>query len=253
MSAADPPLPVPGPPELNRKLPLWYQVAQHLRATILRRGPDDPRRLPVEEDLAAHYGVSVVTMRQALKALQDEGIIERLRRHGTFVRLAAAPQRPLVLRGSVDAVVAQQAADDVDVVRRTEVAVPDWLTGHFPDVARVVFFRRLRRQDGVAVSCADNWLRPEHAAAIDTGYLRTAPMTQALRDEAGVDIGRVDNRVEARLAEPELVELLDVGLLSPILLCTCLSYDRDGRGVDAARIHYRGDRFSYAVTLHTES
>ena len=240
------------PPELNRKLPLWYQVAQHLRATIVSRGPEDSPRLPVEEDLAAYYGVSVVTMRQALKVLADEGIIERLRRHGTFVRPAAGPSPPLTLHGSVDAVVAQQAAEEVEVLAREEVPVPDWLAAHYPDTDRLVYFRRLRRHGGQPVSCADNWLRPEHAAAIDTGYLREFPMTQALREQAGVEIGRIDNRIEARLATPELVELLDVGLLSPILRCECLSFDRAGRGVDAGRLHYRGDRFSYAVTVQAD-
>ncbi|MDV6290143.1 hypothetical protein R2F25_28820 [Streptomyces sp. UP1A-1] len=37
---------------LNRKLPLWYQVSQSLRASILGRSPRDPLRLPTEEQLA---------------------------------------------------------------------------------------------------------------------------------------------------------------------------------------------------------
>ncbi|MCL2733123.1 MAG: GntR family transcriptional regulator, partial [Actinomycetia bacterium] len=41
---------------LNRKLPLWYQVSQSLRASILGRHPDAPLRLPTEDDLARHYG-----------------------------------------------------------------------------------------------------------------------------------------------------------------------------------------------------
>lgn len=61
---------------LNRKLPLWYQVSQSLRASILGRTPGATLRLPTEEQLAAHYGVSVLTMRQALKELETEGLIE---------------------------------------------------------------------------------------------------------------------------------------------------------------------------------
>lgn len=243
---------VPSAVELNRKLPLWYQVAQHLRTTIFTRRPDDPLRLPTEDELAVHYGVSVVTLRQALKALEDEGIIERLRRHGTFVTPAAAPSRPLRLLGTVDAVVAQQAAEEVHVLHRERVDVPADLVDFFPDTSAVVFFRRLRLQDGIPVSCADNWIRPEHAAAITDGHLRAAPMTQALRDQAGVHIARIENNVEARLATPELVGLLDVGLLSPILLCTAVTYDHDGHVVDTARIHYRGDRFTYSVTVQAD-
>jgi len=251
MSAADAPALVPGALELDRELPLWYQVAQHLRTAIFSRRPEDPRRLPIEDELAAHYGVSVVTIRRALKALEEEGIIERLRRHGTFITPAAAPSRPLTVLGSVDAVVAQQSALDVDLLRRREVPVPPELADRFPDTASLVFFRRLRRERGAPVSVADNWIRPEHAAAIGADQLRAAPMTQALR-EAGVRISRFENDVEARLATPELIGLLDVALLSPILLCTCVTYDDTGRAVDAARIHYRGDRFKYSVVLRAE-
>ncbi len=243
---------VPGALELNRRLPLWYQVAQHLRTVVLTRRPDDPLRLPTEDELAAHYAVSVVTLRQALKALEDEGIIERRRRHGTFVLPSAAPGPPLTLLGTVDAVIAQQAAEEVRVLRRELVAVPTELAASFADVRQVVHIRRLRLRDGEPVSCADNWIRPAHAESISDDCLRSVPMTQALRDRAGVRIARVENNVEARLATPELVGLLAVGLLSPILLCSARSFDHGGVVVDAARISYRGDRFTYSVSLKAE-
>lgn len=78
---------------LNRKLPLWYQVSQSLRASILGRSPEASLRLPTEEQLAAHYGVSVLTMRQALKELEEEGLISRHRRRGTFIEPGRGGER----------------------------------------------------------------------------------------------------------------------------------------------------------------
>jgi len=40
-----------------------------------------------------------------------------------------------------------------------------------------------------------------------------------------------------------------VPLLSPILHYTGIAYDETGRAVDVVRIHYRGDRFSFTVTM----
>ncbi len=57
---------------------------------------------------------------------------------------------------------------------------------------------------------------------------------------------------QAGLATPELVDLLDVALLSPILRCTGITHTTDGRVIDYARIHYRGDRFTYAVALRAD-
>lgn len=239
---------------LNRKLPLWYQVSQSLRASILGRRPHDPLRLPTEEQLAGHYGVSVLTMRQALKELEQEGLISRHRRRGTFIEPGARRGAPRRLLGSVDAVVAQQSGDRTTVIGHSRGLVPGEVAEYFPGVDEVALYRRLRRdgESGEPVNWAENALRTEVADRLDTGDLERWPMTKVLRDVLGVKIGRITDTVEATLADPATAELLQVPLLSPILHYTGVTYDADGQVVDVARIRYRGDRFSFSVTMETD-
>ncbi|GAA4926043.1 GntR family transcriptional regulator [Streptomyces coeruleoprunus] len=239
---------------LNRKLPLWYQVSQSLRASILGRSPDASLRLPTEEQLAAHYGVSVLTMRQALKELEAEGLISRHRRRGTFIEPGARRSAPRRLLGSIDAIVAQQSGERTTVLGHGARKVPGDLAEHFPDVPEVVTYRRLRRdgETGEPTNWAENAVRPEVADRIDLADLERWPMTKVLRDVVGVRISRITDTVEARLADPETAELLDVPLLSPILHYTGVTYDEAGRVVDVARIRYRGDRFSFTVTVEAD-
>ncbi|MFJ8661747.1 GntR family transcriptional regulator [Streptomyces sp. NPDC093795] len=239
---------------LNRKLPLWYQVSQSLRASILGRTPDASLRLPTEEQLAAHYGVSVLTMRQALKELEEEGLISRHRRRGTFIEPGARRSTPRRLLGSIDAIVAQQSGERTTVLGHGTEHVPGELAEYFPDVTEIVAYRRLRRdgESGEPTNWAENAVRPELAAAIDPADLERWPMTKVLRDVVGVRISRITDTVEARLADPETAALLQVPLLSPILHYTGVSYDADGRVVDVARIRYRGDRFSFTVTVEAQ-
>ncbi|MBZ4016188.1 GntR family transcriptional regulator [Streptomyces purpurogeneiscleroticus] len=236
---------------LNRKLPLWYQVSQSLRASILGRHPEAPLRLPTEETLAAHYGVSVLTMRQALKELETEGLISRHRRRGTFIEPAARRGAPVRLLGSVDAIVAQQSGMVSELLEHGTGPVPPELAEHFPGLPEVGVYRRLRSDErtGEPTNHAVNHIRPDVAARIDPAELERHPMTKVLRDTVGVRIGRITDTVEARLADPETARLLDVPLLSPILHYTGITYDEAGQVVDVARIHYRGDRFSFTVTL----
>ncbi|MEV8423105.1 GntR family transcriptional regulator [Streptomyces niveus] len=239
---------------LNRKLPLWYQVSQSLRASILGRRPHDPLRLPTEEQLAAHYGVSVLTMRQALKELEQEGLISRHRRRGTFIEPGARRGAPRRLLGSVDAVVAQQSGDRTTVIGHGRALVPGEVAEYFPGVDEVALYRRLRRdgESGEPVNWAENALRTEVADRLDPADLERWPMTKVLRDVLGVKIGRITDTVEATLADPATAELLQVPLLSPILHYTGVTYDADGQVVDVARIRYRGDRFSFSVTMETD-
>lgn len=236
---------------LNRKLPLWYQVSQSLRASILGRPQDASPRLPTEEQLAVHYGVSVLTMRQALKELETEGLISRHRRRGTFIEPRARRVSPVRLLGSIDAIVAQQSGERTTVLGHGPGPVPGDLAEYFPDCSEVVSYRRLRCDDdtGEPTNWAENAVRPEIAARLDVADLERWPMTKVLRDTVGVRISRITDTVEARLADPATAELLRVPLLSPILYCTGVAYDEDGRVVDVARIRYRGDRFSFSVTV----
>jgi GntR family transcriptional regulator len=241
----------PPPLTLNRKLPLWYQVSQHLRACILARRPGDPTRLPIEGDLAEHYGISVMTMRQALRELEDEALITRHRRRGTFVNESAGT-RPLRLLGSVDAVVSQQASDDVHVMGAELVEPPAEFATHFPAAGKVMRYRRLRREHGEITSYAENFVLPDLAGKVDLEDLAAMPMTAVLRDRVGVRIGLVADTAEAKLPSPDVAGLLEIPLSSPVLYCVGVTHDVDGRVVDVASIHYRGDRFKFAVTFGTE-
>lgn len=239
---------------LNRKLPLWYQVSQSLRASILGRRPEDPLRLPTEDALAAHYGVSVLTMRQALKELEAEGLITRHRRRGTFIEPSARSRAPVRLLGSVDAIVAQQSGERTEVLGHGPVPVPGALAEYFPGLAEAVHYRRLRCDEttGEPVNWAENFVRPELAGRIGPADLERWPMTKVLRDVADVRIGRITDTVQARLADPETAQLLQVPLLSPILHYTGVTRDEGGRVVDVALIRYRGDRFSFSVTVEAQ-
>ncbi len=151
------------PPRFSGMLPLWYQLAQSLRAAIMGLDRDGGLRLPTEAQFAQHYGVSLTTVRQALSSLASDGLITRHRRRGTFVNADALRTRALRVLGSADAVMAQQSSDEVRVLGRTRVRAGA-LPARLGPAREAVLIRRLRLDDGVPVSYAENYLRPEHAA-----------------------------------------------------------------------------------------
>ena len=65
-------------------LPLWAQVLGDLRRR-LARGEFTGSASPATTSSAEHYGVSRHTVREAVRRLQDEGVVERGRGRGTFV------------------------------------------------------------------------------------------------------------------------------------------------------------------------
>src|SRR3954468_9212243 len=73
---------------------LYQQVADKLRADIYsgRYRPGD--QIPTEVELMAEHGVSRNTARLAHGMLENEGLIIKMRRRGSFVR----ERRPLLIR-----------------------------------------------------------------------------------------------------------------------------------------------------------
>ena len=65
--------------------PLWQQVADDLRDQITSSRLAPGARLPSETDLGYQYGVSRVTVRHAIQALADDGLVEAVHGRGTFV------------------------------------------------------------------------------------------------------------------------------------------------------------------------
>lgn len=72
--------------KLVRPVPMWQQVADHVRDQILKGAYKPGQPLPSEEALAAEFAVSRPTIREGIKALVAEGLVEVSRPRGTIVR-----------------------------------------------------------------------------------------------------------------------------------------------------------------------
>jgi DNA-binding FadR family transcriptional regulator len=68
-------------------------VAEQLRNLVEAGSLEAGDRLPTEDDLAIHFGVSRVTIREALQMLRALGLVEATRGRGTFVSRPDAAAR----------------------------------------------------------------------------------------------------------------------------------------------------------------
>src|SRR5688572_2412294 len=83
--------------------PLYARLRDELRAGILDGRLQPHARLPSEAEMTAAYGVSRITVRQALGDLQKEGLIVRLQGKGAFVAQPRTTQQLQRLEGLAEA------------------------------------------------------------------------------------------------------------------------------------------------------
>lgn len=236
----------------DRKLPLWYQLAQILRSEILGGELAAGARVPPEVELARRYGVSVVTVRQALRSLEEEVLISRQRGRGTFVTRGLPRRQELRLAGSTESVIAHQIAGETEVLEHGVIPVPPAVARHFAGEREVYFFRSVRRDQGLPLNYAVSYVLPEYGSQIDAKQLRRDPMLKILRDVLGVKLSHVQIAIEAQRATQEAAEPLGVDVMSPVLLFTGVVFDPRHRAVNVAQIHYRADRFVFTLDLDVD-
>lgn len=73
--------------KLNNSIstPLYDQLKQIIKDSILQEVYKQGERLPNETELCEIYGVSRITVRRAIQELTEEGLLERKQGKGTFV------------------------------------------------------------------------------------------------------------------------------------------------------------------------
>ena len=209
--------------------------------------------LPGETKLAAVHGVSRVTVRSALAALADAGVVSRQVGRGSVVlpQEAAAP----TLTGDVATLMPQLQ----DMAERTDVRLLSFAYGAPPpDVARALALApdvrvqtavRVRLADGVPFSHLTTHVPEDIAASYSEADLATTPLFRLL-ERGGRRIGAAEQSVGATLAGPAVAEALGVPPGSALLALERVVRDADGGAVEFLSALYRPDLFRLSMRLH---
>jgi GntR family transcriptional regulator len=232
------------------RISLSRQIADHLRREIHAGRFARTGRLPSEVVLGRDFQVSRGTVREALRALEQEGLVVRRHGVGSFVprRVTAGLER---LESFTETIrrAGGQASDHVLEIR--EVAL-DAAAATALDAAvgdRGVLVRSLRLVNGdPALYCED--LLPARVAS-------TVEQVQQRRErESLLDFLRLDLRVDVREAVLALAAvnaprgvaaILRIRPRTPLLRLTGTAYDASDRPVYCTTNYVRTDRYVFTV------
>jgi len=226
-------------------LPLWAQVLADLRRRLARG--EFESHFPGDEELKAQYGVSRHTVREAVRQLQAEGVVERGRGRGTFVRdrLIEQPMRSFYsLFRSVEAQgFVQRSVVRRLTERRDEQAAQ--VLGCAPDEP-LVYLERLRLADGEPIVLDFSWLPARLARPLlQVDFTRTA-LYRELHVRCGVRANAGWERLSPVLPTPEQCALLALPDGVPAMAVERLTL-RDTTPVEWRRGLVRADRFAYVA------
>ncbi|WP_167105739.1 GntR family transcriptional regulator [Mycobacterium sp. DL592] len=225
--------------------PAHARIAAWLEKLIVsgRLAPGD--KLPAEVDIAAALGVSRMTLRQALGAIEAKGLIRRSRGRfgGNFVETSRLEFDHTGMPGfteqlrRLDMAAGAQVVSATTRVPRPEVREALGLSRG----ARVHEIIRIRSADGAPVLLEETYL----PAGLFPGLLSadlTGSVYALMADEFGIPLFSADEHIEAATATAARAELLGVAEGDPLLLVTRTAHDRDGVPVEFSHDYFRSDR-----------
>jgi len=238
----------------HSRVPRYHRIAEALRERIRVGELASGARLDNQRQLAKSFGVTLMTLRQALELLEREHLITRRHGLGTFVAAPSVDYDILQLRRFAG----DLSAKGEHVATRllgTRFAAADRRVAEALRLAgrpRVFVLDRLRLVDEHPMSLQRSFLPSPLGDEVIRADLALTPLHQVLEFKLGVVVRRASETVSAvRLGRREARDLgCRAGV--PAFESERVSYDAGGAPVVFDRAFIPGDRFRITRELHYE-
>src|SRR5580698_1951575 len=169
--------------------PKYLRIHAELRDRITSGRWPAGTPLPAQRDLAAEFGVSIMTLRQALQLLADDGLIAA--RHGSGTYVAARYEYGLGHLRSFAADLAAQGAEIRTRLLAAEVISPaDEVRARLGGPAQVLRLRRLRLARGRPLIMQTSYLPLPLADGLDPADLAERGLYTVLAEHGRAGPGR---------------------------------------------------------------
>lgn len=231
--------------------PLYIQLKESLVADIRSGHYNRHERLPSERELAVRFNVSRMTARQALLELGREGIIYTRVGKGTFVAEPKIDQQLRMLTGFSEEVRARGGQPSSRVLEARMLAAPTDIAAvlRLEPAAPVVLLARVRLADDLPLAIERAYLPAalvpdllQHDFAVESLY-------SVLRTTYGFHLVLAEQTIEATLAEPRELELLELTPPAAVLRMQRLTSTDAGVPLEYVISTYRGDRYKFRSVL----
>mgnify|MGYP002633674768 FL=1 len=235
---------------MTRRTPIWKAIATSLRGDIAEGLYTEGDKLPTEAVLAVRFGVNRHTVRQALAALADEGIVHSRRGAGVFVTTTPTDY-PIGRR-----VRFHQNLTEAGRSPAKKVLLLETRTAHASEAvalkleigANVHVFEGLSLMENQPIALFRSVFPADRLPDL-LGHLRSNPSVTAGLAQSGVaDFTRASTRVNAKLATATQALHLRIAENAPILRTISVNAAPDGSPVEVGRTWFTGDKVTLTLS-----
>lgn len=226
--------------------PLYQQLHRALRQAIADKRLTTDEALPAERDIALDFGISRITVRKAIDALVEEGLVTRRQGAGTFVAARIEKSFSRISSFSEDMVSRGRVPRSVWLGRSDGTVTPEEsMTLGLSPGSPVYRFNRIRFADDAPMALEYSTVPGFCLASKDA--VETS-LYDALEATGNRPV-RALQRLRAVLFTAEQAELLTLDRGAPGLLIERRGFRDDGATVEITQSWYRGDSYDFVAEL----
>lgn len=234
-----------------RKLPIYLRIRENLRVSIIDGTYPTSEKLPSEHDLMEQFGASRVTVRRALRGLQEDGLVVSRRGEGYFVTRPAVVQDLGRLQGLAEAVEHSGHVVSSAVVSAAEVpahaAVAEALG---LNIGSIVFeLKRIRYLNQNPLSYDISYFPLSLGHMLSKCDLAKTDVYALLGDFLDDDLGHADFLIDVAEANGEIANALGVYEGRPVIHVTRLAYTKSGKPVDFEYLYGMPNAYRFKVLV----
>ncbi|HEL0699539.1 GntR family transcriptional regulator [Streptococcus equi] len=226
-------------------LPAYIKIHDAIKKDIEKEVWTIGSRLPSERDLAEHFEVSRMTLRQAITLLVEEGILERRVGSGTYVASHRVQERMRGTTSFTEIVNSQGRKPSSKLISYQRQLASDTEINqlHLEESDYVIRMERIRYADKVPLvyevaSIPEKFIKNVKKTDITEHFFQTLTSN-------GYEIGKSQQTIYAKIASERIASYLEVAKGHAILALTQVSFFTDGRPFEYVRSQYVGDRFEF--------
>lgn len=224
-------------------MPLWAQVYDDLRRRLL--AGEFTEEFPAEMALAAQYGVSRNTVREAMRRLRDSGVVVAGRGRRPRLAPGAEIEQPLGALYSLFLSVEASGLEQRSTVRALDVRFDPVAASRLalsPD-SSLFYLERLRLAGGEPLALDRVWMPAEYGAPLLGVDFSHTGFYDELLGRSGIALTSGREQIRAVVPSTSDMDLLDLQPGEAVLGIDRLC-DVHGEPVEWRRTLVRGDRFS---------
>ncbi len=235
--------------DIGSGVALWRQVADGIERGIAEGRYAAGERLPGETEIAETYRVNRHTVRRALAALAERGLVRAERGSGTYVE-APRLAYPLRSRTRFSEIVGAGGREPrgqfieagEEPATRELARVLGLKTG-----ATLIRIEALRLADRVPICVSTSWLSAEQFPDAGRVFANVRSMTKLLEHYGVRDFRRGSTRITAAIAEATDAARLDLALGRPVLVVDATDVDAAGQPLMTKRSRFAAERVEFVV------